>query len=159
MNDNEDAHLEALPVIDGKFWIVERQGKKVATIQTTDDGVVWVDGARREKFATIRMLKDRHKVEFLGERERELNDPMQVHGYPTDVMPHNALYDVTRHLPIYTQEENSKSYYCAGHYLVLVGHAWVRHFCPKLITLQRYQFQGPFRTEEEQSQRMRETNG
>ena len=53
--------LKATPVIKNKFWIVERDGQKVATIQSTDDGIVWVESNKRQKYPTIKMLGDKHK--------------------------------------------------------------------------------------------------
>lgn len=141
--------LKAKPVVKNKFWIVERDGNKVATIQTTDDGVVWVDGHVREKFATIKMLKDRHNVDFVPSKSKS-EKPQDVYGFPVSSRFYNPLYDVTKHLPIYTKQEKSRSYYCAGYYLVQLGTTWTRAFCPKLITLQRYPFKGPFASEQEQ---------
>ena len=43
----------------------------------------------------------------------------------------------------------SKSLYCAGYYIIKFRKGWVKSFCPKLITLERYQYQGPFKTETE----------
>jgi hypothetical protein len=144
--------LKAKTVVKNKFWIVEKDGNKIATIQTTDDGVVWVDDHKREKFPTIKMLKDRHSVDFLpGKAKAE--KPLDVYGYPVSGRYYNPLYDVIKHLPIYTKQEKSRSYYCAGYYLIKLGTSWTRAFCPKLITLQRYSFQGPFATEQQQLDR------
>lgn len=155
-----EENLKATAVVKNKFWIVEQDGKKVATIQTTEDGVVWVDGSsRREKFATIKMLRDRHNVEFDRTHSHQPQEEPGVYGYPVQGRYYNELYDVTRRVPIYTTKPRSKSYYCAGYYLVQMGNSWIREFCPKLIALQRYQFQGPFRTEQEQIEQLRKSHG
>jgi hypothetical protein len=39
--------------------------------------------------------------------------------------------------------------YCAGYYVIQFRKGWVKSFCPKLITLERYPYKGPFKTEEE----------
>lgn len=151
--------LKATPVVKNKFWIVERDGEKVATIQTTDDGIVWVDDARREKYPTIKMLKDRHNVDFVKVTKAKTAAGHEVSGFPTSGKPHNPLYDVSRRLPIYTKDEKSKSFYCAGYYLVKLGNNWSKAYCPKLITLQRYEFRGPFKTTEEQVAQQKVANG
>jgi hypothetical protein len=151
--------LKATPVVKNKFWIVERDGEKVATIQTTDDGIVWVDDARREKYPTIKMLKDRHNVDFVKVAKAKLLSGHEVSGFPTSSKPHNPLYDVSRRLPIYTKDEKSKSFYCAGYYLVKLGNNWSKAYCPKLITLQRYEFRGPFKTAEDQLVQQKVANG
>jgi len=53
----------------------------------------------------------------------------------------------------------SKSYFCAGYYLVKFANNWAKAYCPKLITLQRYEFQGPFRTKEDMTEQLRIVNG
>jgi hypothetical protein len=156
------SELKALPVVKNKFWIVEDRDQKVATIQTVDDGVVWVDGSKREKFASIKLLKDRHKVDFVKATSTK-NDPRdEVHGFPVNGAHYNDLWDVSRRLPLFTRKPRSRSFYCAGYYIIQHGAAWIREFCPKLITLQRYTYLGPFHDEEQQKQAManqRHTNG
>ena len=149
----EDAKLQAETVVKNKFWIVEQDGKKIATIQSTDDGIVWVDGTTRQKFPSVKILKDYHKISFVPSSAKKKLVSYDVYGYPTSGRTYNELYDVSKHLPIYTKIEKSKSYYCAGYFLIKLGASWTRVFCPKLITLQRYEYQGPFRTEQEQLDR------
>lgn len=142
--------LTAIPVIKNKFWIVESQGQKIATIQTTDDGIVWVDATNRTKFSTIKILKNKFNIEFAKPDVRSSKAKKMVEQYPTDVLPFNQLYDCVHRLHVYTKEPKSKSFYCAGYYLVKCNNNWSKMFCPKLITLQRYLFQGPFGTVQEQ---------
>lgn len=59
------------------------------------------------------------------------------------------MYDVRRKLPLFTKSNQSKSLFCAGHYVIKFPKNWVRSFCPKLITIERYEFSGPYLTEEE----------
>ncbi len=152
--------LKATPVVKNKFWIVEKDGEKVATIQTTEDGIVWVDSASREKYPTIKMLANKHNVEFVKPTAKKKEKPSaEVNGFPAQGTVHNALYDVSKHLPIYTKENKSKSFYCAGYYLVKLNHNWTRTYCPKLITLQRYDFLGPFATEQEQNNALKVQHG
>ena len=152
--------LKATPVVKNKFWIVEKDGEKVATIQSIDDGgVVWVESNKRERYPTIKMLKDRHNIDFVKITKSKTSSSHEVSGFPTSSKPHNPLYDVSRKLPIYTKEEKSKSFYCAGYYLVKLGNNWSKNYCPKLITLQRYQFHGPFATTESQLEKLKELNG
>jgi len=152
--------LTATPIVKNKFWIVERDGMKVATIQTTDDGIVWVDGNQREKYPTIKMLTNRHSVEFLKPTTKKKTAPLSgVNGFPVQGKFYNALYDLSRHLPIYTKEEKSKSFYCAGYYLIKINQTWTKAFCPKLITLQRQEYLGPFMNEEEQQAQWKKQNG
>ena len=69
-----------------------------------------------------------------------------VYDYPCDDMPYNKMFYVKHKLPIYTKEHKSKSFYCAGYYLIKKK-GWTEEFCPKLITLEKYKFHGPFESE------------
>jgi hypothetical protein len=62
------------------------------------------------------------------------------------------MYDVKKKLPLFTKSKKSKSLYCAGYYTIRFAKGWVKSFCPKLITLQRYDYKGPFTTELEMRQ-------
>ena len=56
------------------------------------------------------------------------------------------IYDVHRKLALFTKSIKSKSLYCAGYYIIQFDKGWVKSFCPKLITLERYNYKGPFKT-------------
>ena len=73
----------------------------------------------------------------------------EVHGFPSMCKPYNSMYDVKRKLPLFTKSNASKSLYCAGYYTIKFEKGWVRSFCPKLITIERYESKGPFKTEME----------
>ena len=78
--------------------------------------------------------------------ENKNNVENKVYDYPCDIVPYNKMYYVKHKLPIYTKEKRSKSYFCAGFYLVKKK-GWTEMFCPKLITLEKYKFHGPFASE------------
>lgn len=141
----------AKTVIDDKFWIVEENGTKVGTIQKVDEAedVVYVHDDQRERFPSIRLLANKHNIKFGGVVEKSAKDTYDVYGYPSAFKPYNTVYDVKRRLPLFCKNEKSKSMYCAGYYLIKFSDTWVRSFCPKSITLNRYEFCGPFRTEAE----------
>ncbi len=56
---------------------------------------------------------------------------------------------VKKKLPLFAKSDKSKSQYCAGYYIIKFRKGWVKSFCPKLITLERYPFHGPYKTSEE----------
>ena len=65
---------------------------------------------------------------------------------PTSCESFNELYDVQRK-PLFSKSNNPKSLYCAGYYCIRFEKGWVKSFCPKLITLERYEYRGPFKTD------------
>jgi len=68
------------------------------------------------------------------------------------------MYDIQKKLPLFTKSKDSKSLYCAGYYTIRFEKGWVKSFCPKLITLQRYEYQGPFKTDLEMKQVLSRVN-
>ena len=148
--------LHAKPIIENKFWIVEQDGEKVATLRKNeDDHFVMSNEAGVKVYPNKESLTRQFgKDFFVAKIVREANDaqPNEVHGYSTSVEPHNAMFDIQRKLPLFTKSGDSKSLYCAGYYVIRFEKGWVKSFCPKLITLQRYEYKGPFKTDLEMKQ-------
>jgi len=69
-----------------------------------------------------------------------------VHSFPTEGLAYNAVWNVKYKLPLYTQTGDSKSWFAAGFYKVNIASTWIVQYCPKLITLQRNGYEGPFKT-------------
>lgn len=152
---SEESTIIATLVIKNKFWIVEQQGKKIATIQAVDDGgFVWVTDDSREKFTTIKSLKEKYRINVFSSNKtkKPTSRANEIYGYPTLHRPYGEIFDVKKKLPIYSRSLKSKSFYCAGYYLVKVGNNWIKEFCPKLLTLKRHQYLGPYATEEQCAQ-------
>ena len=149
--------LQAKPIIDNKFWIVEDSGVKIGTLRKNEDKFVFSNENGIKVFDTKKSITEQFgKDFFVAKIIKESNDalPNEVHGYATSVEPKNAMFDIRRKLPLFTKSEDSKSLYCAGYYIIKFDKGWVKSFCPKLITLQRYQYEGPFKTELEMKQRL-----
>jgi hypothetical protein len=150
--------LHAKPVIENKFWIVEKDGEKFATLRKSDDNRFVMSNETGIKiYDTRKSLTDQFGKDFFVAKiiKEAMNAPIQeVHGYPSSCIPHNPMYDIKRKLPLFTKSQDSKSVYCAGYYVIRFDKGWVKSHCPKLITLQRYEYQGPFKTELEMKQRL-----
>jgi hypothetical protein len=143
--------MEAKPVIKNKFWIVEDQGQKIATIQAAPDGVVLVKDAKREKFVNFKLLSAKYNI-HPSKPIKHLKVPRQEHsiyGFPTSSKPFNVVYDVRRRLPFYSKTSKSKSFFCAGYYAICINNEWSVHYCPKSITINRYKYAGPVTTKAE----------
>jgi len=156
--ENTMTELHAKPIIDNKFWIIEQDGEKVATLRKNEDNRFVMSNEEGIKiYETKKSLTDQFGKNFFIVKivkEALTNLPNEVHGYGTSTAPHNAMFDIRKKLPLFTKSEDSKSLYCAGYYVIRFDKGWVKSFCPKLITLQRYQYQGPFKTEFEMKQRL-----
>ena len=71
---------------------------------------------------------------------------------------HIIHFNVKNKLPLFTKSRKSKSLYCAGFYCIEFEKGWVKSFCPKLITLERYRYQGPFKTKIEMREALGKAN-
>lgn len=140
----------AKPVIKNKFWVVEDHGQKIATIQAREDGgFVYVHDEHREFFPSVKNLKQKYNIKFGSVEKNHRTLSKNVYGFPINGKSFNEVWDVQRKLPIYSKTAKSKSLFCAGYYLIKLNGAWSAHYCPKNITLSRYQYLGPYKTKEE----------
>lgn len=153
--------LVAKPVLKNKYWIVESNGNKIGTIQATEDGgVVYVHDHAREKFASVKMLSHTYNLKFDSAKKLTANKKTNdIYGVPASGRFYNVLWNLKHKLPIFTKTKKSKSFYCAGYYAVKLSTGWTVTFCPKLITLNRYEFQGPFVNEDAPKKIVETLNG
>ncbi len=139
-----------------KFWIVEKDGSRYATLRKDEENRFVMSNAtgikifKNKESVTKQFGKDFFIAKIIKEAD---NAPVnEVHGYSTSVEPHNAMFDIKRRLPLFTKSSDSKSLYCAGHYIIKFDKGWVKSFCPKFITLDRYEYRGPYKTENDLKQ-------
>lgn len=153
--------VKAKPVLKDKFWIVERDDQKIGTMSWNDDRYMFSGQNETCFFENKNQIKKKFGVIIWG-GDVSIKDHTtvdhSVNGFPTSVHPYNMLYDVKRKLPLFTKSNKSKSTYCAGYYIIKFDKGWVKSFCPKLITVERYEFRGPFKTELEMRQELSNAN-
>jgi len=153
--------LKAKPILKDRFWIVENDGEKIGTMSRSDDRYMFSSNVETCFFDNTRQMKKKFGVNIEWGNEITLSDASTnytVHNYPTSVKPYNEMYDVKRKLPLFTKSNKSKSAYCAGYYIIHFDKGWVKSFCPKLITIERYEYRGPFKTELEMRQELSRAN-
>ena len=152
--------LLAKAIVKNKCWVVEDDGHKVGTIMSTPQGVVYQHDQTREQFASMKLCSDKYNIIVdKAPPKRVITESNTVYGFPCEHNAQNILWDVKHKLPIYTKGSKSKSFFCAGYYIVKFNNGWVKSYCPKLITLNRYPFAGPYDTVEEMQERLRIANG
>jgi hypothetical protein len=138
----------AKPVIPDRFWILKQDDHKVGQIEADEAGVVVKIQNRVAGYKTIKMAGREANIEF-AKLPSVTTKTNQVHGYEVSGRVYNPVWDVKHRLPLFTRDTKSKSWYAAGWYMVKQHRAWKAVQNPKLITLQRYQYQGPFHTKEQ----------
>jgi hypothetical protein len=139
----------AKPVVANKFWILKKDNQKVGEIEAGDHGVTVKLNNQVLKYNTIRMAGREVDIEFEQAQKKSVKTSNDVYGYAVSGRVHNPVWDVKHRLPLYTKDNNSKSWYAAGWYCIQQHRSWKVVRSPKLIMLQRYKYQGPFHTKEE----------
>ena len=141
--------MNAKEIVKNKFWIVQENGKSVGTISFNDEQYMLSYATGSRFFTDTNDLEKtlNSQVSWQSLEIKETTTVNEVHNHPTSCTPFNSLYDVKRRLPLFTKSDKSKSLYCAGYYTIKFEKGWVKSFCPKLITLERYDYKGPFKTE------------
>ena len=149
-------NITAKPIVDDKFWILEEDGTHVGTLHKKENNKFMLSAKGQERYFSKKdELTKLFGKNFFGSKIKTSishSEVRDVHGYPTSCYPYNPLYNVQKRLPLFTKSETSKSLYCAGYYTIKFDKGWVKSFCPKLITIERYTYNGPFKSELEMKQ-------
>jgi hypothetical protein len=151
--------IKAKPLLTNKFWLIEDEGVRIGTLTKDGEGFLFAKKGEISFFQDESQLKKKFGKNFLT---AQISSPSQndfnVNGYPTRGQPYNSMYDIQRNLPLFTKSEHSKSVYCAGYYLIKFNVNWLKSFCPKLITIERNEYIGPFATELEMKDKLSNVN-
>lgn len=143
--------IEAKPVVPDQFWILRQDDRKIGNIEAESGGYAVNLNGHTLRVQTLSMLSERLDIDF--QDPYTVHQPIQhdhmVHGYPTSAKPHNAIFNVQYQLPLWTEEPNSRSWLAAGWYRLQQHRTWRVVFCPKLILLTRYPFEGPYHTQDQ----------
>jgi hypothetical protein len=139
--------ITAKPILQDRFWIVEEEGVRIGTLTKNEEGFVISQKGKVDFCKNENQLKKKFGKNFIIANIQTAQKIYEVHGYPTKCNPYNSMFDLKRKLPLFTKSEKSKSVYCAGYYLIKFNVNWLKSFCPKLITIERNEYSGPYKTE------------
>jgi len=147
-------------IVPNKEWIIKEDQRKIGSISKDKKGYTFLKNGLRFEFKSLKEIKEELGIKELS-KEVLLNPTKDssnsIYGYPCSAVPFDPVYNVKKKLPLFAKSEKSKSQYCAGHYVMLRKN-WIKTFCPKLITLERYPFYGPFKTEQEAKELLNKLN-
>jgi hypothetical protein len=139
-------------LVPNKVWIVEEEGEKLGTLNKEKKGFSFYRKGQKMSITDLSDLNAKFGVALFEESVKKVKAPQvtasnNIYDFPCSSRPFNPVYNIKKKLPIYAKSGKSKSLYCAGYYVIQFRKGWVKSFCPKLITLERYNYQGPFKTE------------
>jgi hypothetical protein len=139
--------IRAKSIVKNRFWILQQNNIKIGEIREAagDNLEVIINGKTAGQFESVAEMKESALFEFI-EIPKSTSAPQDtVHGYPSDGPAFNAVWNIQYKLPVYTRTEDSKSWTAAGYYKVEFNGVCVVQFCPKMLTLQRNKYTGPFK--------------
>lgn len=139
-------------LVPNKFWILESDGEKFATLSKDKKGYSIFCKGQKIEVNDLKEITERFGItitENAVKKEKQAKNTAieEIYGFPVNGRAYEPLWNVQKKLPIYAKSSKSKSLYCAGYYVIKFRKGWVKSFCPKLITLERYEFKGPYKTE------------
>mgnify|MGYP003351749739 CR=1 FL=1 len=138
--------LIAKPVVKNQFWIVTDGNNKVGNVLADGSGFEVKLNGNKTHFKTTNAIKKQTRIEFETVDKKKPVPPLR--SFPTPTKTFNNVLDLKRKLHIFTKTLKSKCYHAAGYFVLNQGEPQVV-FCPKYIFVQRYEYSGPYKTEDE----------
>jgi len=156
-----------LQQISDVAWLVHQGEEKLGILNQDIQGhYTYITGKSIVKFDSEREVKTHFGNTTLF--TEKIGTPLQtvekffIRGYEVDYEMPFAVDkdhpDYDERLPLYTKIEGSDVYYAAGYYCINFEKGWKHAHGPKLATLVKYGYEGPFKTEDEMRQRLKVLN-
>ena len=149
--------LKAKPVVKNQFWIVTNGKEKVGNVIADGSGFeVKLNGTITHYKNTTAISRQFH-IEFQKNKIEKVRKEIPFSEYPTTKNVYNSVLDIKRRLHLFTKTQKSKCYYAAGWFTLNQGSESIVEFCPKYIFIQRYGYEGPFKSEDDAKQAINNT--
>ena len=143
-----------LKPITEKSWLVlgDTEDTRIGLLtEIRDKYVLMVAGAKQQ-------FLDRKEVNtFFNEdifsniaepsAEEAVKKDYFINGYPVDFDNPSEVLIKGNKLPLFSKKATSEVYYSAGYYCLNFPKNWMPAYCPKLSTLETYEYAGPFKSE------------
>jgi hypothetical protein len=144
-------------LIPDKEWILVENNKKIGSVSKSKRGYSLLKNGKKVNYKSIDHLGiELPKKESTSKIEH--SQQYQIYNFPCSSRPYEPIFNIIKKLPIFTKSKKSQSHFCAGFYIIKFRKGWVKSFCPKLITLERYSYHGPFRTEHDMKRELNKIN-
>lgn len=141
--------LIAKPIIKDQYWVVTDGERKVGNVQANNAGFEVMLNGSTLQFNNTTDIKKKTKIRFEPVKSNKSKVEMPYPEYPTTTKTYNNIFDIKRKLHLFTKTTKSKCYHAAGWFVIDQNGQNQVIFCPKYIFIQRYSYQGPFKTESE----------
>ena len=141
--------LIAKPVVKNQFWIVTNGTEKVGNVIADGSGFEVKLNGNKTHFKNTNSIQKQTNIEFQTIKIDKTKKEIPFNEYPTTKKVFNSILDIKRKIHVFTKTQKSKCFYAAGWYILYQGEDPTVIFCPKYIFIQRYEYIGPYKTEDE----------
>ena len=141
--------LIAKPIIKNQYWVVTDGEKKVGNVIADGSGFEVKLNGTNSHYNNTEELKKVTKIRFQPLKSNQTKVEMPYPEYPTTSRIYNSIFDIKRKLHLFTKTKKSKCYHVAGWFVIKQNETKQAIFCPKYIFIQRYPYEGPFKSEDE----------
>ena len=154
--------VRAKTLVKDKFWIVEQDGQKLGTLQKqADNGWIFLSkqDKNRGKCSTHRRACSQSLALACLTNQMSRNPKKKYRQTTLTCMVFHAANILTipclmcRSNCRFTQRlQKVKASFAAGYYIICFEKGWRKAYCPKMITLSRYEYKGPIKSKLEMQQ-------
>ena len=141
--------LIAKPVVKNQFWIVTDGKEKVGNVIADGSGFEVKLNGNKTHFKNTNTIQKQTNIQFQTIKVDKNKKEVPFNEYPTTKKVFNSILDIKRKIHLFTKTAKSKCFHAAGWYVLYQGDEPTVTFCPKYIFIQRYEYVGPFKTEDE----------
>ena len=141
--------LIAKPVVKNQFWIVTDGKEKVGNVIADGSGFEVKLNGNKTHFKNTNTIKKQTNIQFETVKVEKNKKEIPFNEYPTTKKVYNSILDIKRKIHLFTKTQKSKCFHAAGWYVLYQSDEPAVIFCPKYIFIQRYEYVGPFKTEDE----------
>lgn len=142
-------NLIAKPIIKDQYWVVTDGENKVGNVIADGSGFNLKINGVNKHFTNTNDLKKTTRIQFQTLKTDKRSAELPFAHFPTTAKVYNSILDIKRRLHLYTKTSKSKCFYAAGWFAINQNGSYETVFCPKYIFVQRYPYQGPYKTQVE----------
>lgn len=139
--------LVAKPIVKNQYWVITDGTRKVGNVIADQNGFDVKLNGDSLHFTSTDDIKQKTKIIFESVKNSKAKQNYPYPEYPTPSKVYNSVMDIKRKLHLFTKSIKSKCFHVAGWFVVNQNGIEQVSFCPKYIFIQRYSYQGPFKSE------------
>lgn len=143
-----------LKPITEKSWLVlgDTEETRIGLLtEIRDQYVLMVSGAKQQFLNRKEVNKFFNEDVFDSASKLVVEETVKrdyyINGFPVDFDNPSEVLIKGSSLPLFSKKSTSDVYYSAGYYCLNFPKNWMPAYCPKLSTLNTYEYAGPFKSE------------